>query len=202
MPFARSRTETERTHLAAMGPRRYAAVVLIYNIGLAHPEVFPPTFDITMFTKSWDLVHALDEIIAALEKLTNLFVDTRILAGSDLYNNAMQAYGFEKSADKGGDSAIHDSVAQVALLLSHSAHQSVAIALPGKGSATITDMDVTKKLFNSGNTQISLRQESAPLATAVLLNPFIAFDIPPTWKVMVVTNQVDDPGSFIYTHKP
>ena len=132
----------------------------------------------------------------------NLFVDTRILAGSDLFNNALQGYGLEKEADKRGDAPIHDSMVQIAALLSHSAHQPVAIALPGSGNVTVSDMDVTKKLFNSGNTKISARQESAPLNTAIEIIPFTAFDIPATWKVMVVTNLTPESGGFIYTHKP
>jgi hypothetical protein len=201
VPFARSRTPQERAHLADMGPKRYAAIVIIYNVMLAHPEIFPSTFDQAKFTESWALIQVLDEIIARLEKLVNLFTDTRKLVASDLYSNGMQAYELEKTADKRGDTSIHDSMVEVADLFSHSLHEPVLVTLPGSGSATVSNLDTTKKLFVTGNGAVSVRNETAPLSSAIQVNPFTAYTVPAVWPVIVVLNLTAAETSFTYKAK-
>ena len=188
LPFARSRTPQEKEHLAELGPKRYAVMVILYNIMVAHPTIFPASFNQANFTKSYQLIQVLDAIIARLETLLNLIKDTRVLVGSDIYANAMQAYDFEKSADKRGDAPIHDSLQQVVELMGHVSTAPTLLSIPQGGSATISNMDKSKKFLVIGPNAVSARQESATLLTAIIYTPLTAYDILSHWDVMVVTN--------------
>jgi hypothetical protein len=199
--FARTRTPQERKHLADMGPKRYAAIVIIYNLMIANPDIFPNSFDQAKFTKSWVLVQVLDGIIARLTGLLLLFTDTRKLVASDLFNNAMQAYEFEKNADKHGDTAIHDGVAEVADLFSHTTHEPALVSIPALGSLTVSSIDTAKKIFVTGDGAISVREESAPLNTAVQVEPMTAYKVPDTMSVIVVLNLTNAVTSFTYRPK-
>jgi len=188
VPFARSRTPQEKDHLPELGSQRYAIMVILYNIMVAHPTIFPASFNQANFTKSYQLIQVLDAIIARLETLLTLFKDTRALVGSDLQANAMQAYEFEKGADKRGDAPIHDSLQQVVELMSHASKTPIILAIGFGGSSIISNMDTSKKVLVIGPNAVSVREESAPLATAITWNPLTTYEIPSHWKVMVVTN--------------
>jgi hypothetical protein len=188
VPFARARTPLERANTADIGPKRYAIMVIVYNVMVANPTIFPPSFNQANFTKSYVLIQVLDTIIASLESLLNLFEDTRKLVASDLYSNAMQAYDFEKSADKRGDAPIHASMVELLGLMTHATKDPTIVTIPALGSVIISEFDITRQVFVVGPSAVSVRDEAAPLSSAVTWNPLTSYPIPPTIKVMVITN--------------
>ncbi|HLP06744.1 MAG TPA: hypothetical protein VK178_01160 [Opitutaceae bacterium] len=107
LPYLVNLTPAQRRDLPKMGPSTYPFVVRILEMAKANSQLVPPSFDLAAFEQDHALWQELAPIAVQLTQLNELFNDTVLALGSDLYGQARTAYGFLKV---GGDHAGLDTL--------------------------------------------------------------------------------------------
>lgn len=100
MPFLISLTADERRKLFKMGDKSLAFVSNSVTVTQNNAEVVPASFDITEFTKDYQLAVALTEVLGLLEQLTEQVDDTLMAVGSESITSSLLIYDYVKTAAK------------------------------------------------------------------------------------------------------
>jgi len=113
LPYLVDLSPAQRHDLPKMGPSTYPFVVAILELAKANPQLVPPSFDLAAFEQDRAVWEELAPIAVQLTQLNEVFKDTLIALGSDLYGQARTAYGFLKvGGDQVGIDNLRASAAQ------------------------------------------------------------------------------------------
>jgi len=96
LPYLVDLSPAQRHDLPKMGPNTYPFVVRILEMAKANPQHVPPSFDLAAFEQDRAVWEELAPIAVQLMQFNELFKDTMLALGADLYSQARTAYGFMK----------------------------------------------------------------------------------------------------------
>lgn len=91
----------ERRELGALGDRTYTFAQKALHLAMNHPDILPRSFDVEEFQRDMQLYDDLRQLLRRLSPLIDKLDDTALLAGHDVYHQALAVYGYAKAAGKG-----------------------------------------------------------------------------------------------------
>lgn len=102
MPFLIKFTNEQKKAVALMDDSRVRFVEKALQYGKTEPKIVPPYTDMAELGKDLDLFKAMRDIVADINRLTEMINDTRMAAGTDAYTAALSIYNSAKHAAKMG----------------------------------------------------------------------------------------------------
>lgn len=99
LPFLRNLDPEDRRSLPKMGPKTQPFVTQVFLAAKANPATLPASFDLPGYEADLALWQALGPIATQLTQLAELFDDTMIALGSDLYSESLDAYTYLKAGN-------------------------------------------------------------------------------------------------------
>jgi hypothetical protein len=99
LPFLRNLSPDDRHTLPKMGTASLPFVSQSLLAAKANPTVLPASFDLPGFDADMALYQALGPISTQITQLNELFNDTMLALGSDLYSEALDAYLYLKAGN-------------------------------------------------------------------------------------------------------
>lgn len=101
LPFLMDLSDDERASLVRFGPKSHAFVGSALQAAQANAQIIPAALDLAEFARDYALWQTIQPIAVQLTQLHELFDDTMAAIGSDLYSEALAAYGYMKVAGSG-----------------------------------------------------------------------------------------------------
>jgi hypothetical protein len=104
LPFLIDLTPEERRALPKMGDKSRAFVAQALTVATQNTDILPRSFDVEEMRKDYELVQALEPIMAALSQVQELIEDTYLEVGSEAYTAALAVYNYTRAS--GGSAAL------------------------------------------------------------------------------------------------
>ncbi len=100
MPFLVSLSTEERRRLYKMGDKRLAFVQNSLNAAQNNRGILPTSFDFEGYAKDCELARNLNDVMMALNQLTEQVDDTLVAVGSEAVSSSLTVYEYVKTAAK------------------------------------------------------------------------------------------------------
>ncbi|MCA1558194.1 MAG: hypothetical protein LC731_06610 [Acidobacteria bacterium] len=104
LPFLVDLTPEERRTLPKMGDKSRAFVAQALTVATQNTDILPRSFDVEEMRKDYELVQALEPVMASLTQLQELIEDTYMAVGSEAYTAALAVYTYTRAS--GGSAAL------------------------------------------------------------------------------------------------
>lgn len=100
LPFLVNLTVDERRQTFKAGPDSLSFVTNTLSAAQNHPTALPPSFDTPAFQRDVDLFAVMTEFATLADSIRSRIDDTRLAVGGEAMQEAIQAYGYLKVAQK------------------------------------------------------------------------------------------------------
>ncbi|MBD2462021.1 hypothetical protein H6G89_13280 [Oscillatoria sp. FACHB-1407] len=100
LPFLITLTTEERRRLLKMGDKSLAFVNTSLTVAQTNRDILPASFDIDEFSRDYQLVTALTELMFSLRQLSEQVDDTLLAVGSETMSSSLNVYDYVKMAAK------------------------------------------------------------------------------------------------------
>ncbi|MEN6545243.1 MAG: hypothetical protein ABFE07_04305 [Armatimonadia bacterium] len=95
----RNLTPDDRRTIPKMGGKSFLFVAQVLQAAKANNGKLPASFDLAGFEADLALYNALLPLATQITQLAELFDDTMLALGSDLYSESLEAYGYLKAGN-------------------------------------------------------------------------------------------------------
>jgi len=99
LAFLRNLSPEDRRTIPKMGGKSFLFVNQVLQAGKANSGKLPASFDLPGFDADLALYNALLPLATQITQLAELFDDTVLALGSDLYSESLEAYGYLKAGN-------------------------------------------------------------------------------------------------------
>jgi hypothetical protein len=100
LPFLISFNALERKNIRKMGAVRTSYVQDVYTASIANSASIPPALSLDEYTKDFNLLKEMNEIISNLMPVYESVQDTYLALGNELMKQSDEAYSYLKNAAK------------------------------------------------------------------------------------------------------